>query len=79
MALWNFVALPGWDTFHEYSFIIPEEMVPAEDFLDALHGSLKDVTLKWKEFEAAIPEAWENYKSKETEDSIECALMIFQP
>lgn len=41
--------------------------MPAEDFLRALRGSLKDDTLKWEEFVAAILETWEKFKSKKTE------------
>ena len=65
--------------FHELCFFIPGEKVPAINFEDALHHSLREVTLHAERFVVAIQEAWETFQSKKIEESNQCVLLIFQP
>ena len=53
--------------------------MPAINFEDALHHSLREVTLQADKFVDAIPKAWETFQSKKIEESNQCVLMIFQP
>ena len=43
---------------------------------DALYHSLTEVTLRADMFVAAIPEAWETFVGKKTEESSKCVIMF---